>query len=97
MVDDIIELMQHGGDLVWCDGVNAGVSDLGSPSLNPPRMGTCEHKHTHTYTLPPLLTLSPEALLSDKPMRERDKVRKRGRRRRRMWHWHLQEAVYLHC
>ena len=51
-VDDIIELMQHGGDLVWWDGggVNTGVSDLGSPCLNPPCMGTCEHTHTNTHT-----------------------------------------------
>lgn len=94
MVNDIIQLMQHGGDLVWWDGdgVNTGLSDLGSPSLNPPCMGTCEHRRT----LPTPPRAQPRSSPHDKPMRERDKARQR-RRRRRMWHWHLQEAVYLHC
>lgn len=41
MVNDIIELMQHGGDLVWWDGdgVNTGLSDLGSPLSKPSMHG----------------------------------------------------------
>lgn len=65
MVNDIIELMQHGGDRVWHGGGSAGmemvlilgVSDLGSPPLNPPC--TCEHKHTHAHTHPPHTSRSP--------------------------------------
>lgn len=60
-----IEVGQEGEEearrrVCWAgDGVNTGVSDLGSPPLNPPCMGTYEH----THFLPPF-PLSPEALLA---------------------------------